>query len=161
MTEPELLARHKVAVHAFLNAEATRSQSQVNAERERNQKISETNTEFDRVSQDSNELLQQVEAEYAATQGVLNRVQLGHLLTSAMTTISLSDFSRDPRAELTSALNQARNIKVHLQARANELEQVRLFHSKLVRVAVGIIIIAGLVVAMPIAGFVIYLFIRR
>lgn len=158
MTDPELLTRQKAALRALWNAETARVQAQTNTERERNQRISEANAAFEQVSQRSAELLHQVETEYNAAQGILHRVNLGAFLTSAPVTIPIGDWAtRDPVTELTAAGNQARNIKNHLQARASELEQVRLFHSKLFRYAIVLAIIAGLVLVTLIAVWLVYL----
>lgn len=162
MTEPELLTRQKTALRAFWNAGIARTQVQTNAERERDQRISEANATFDQVSQRSAELLRQVETEYDAARGILNRVRLGDFLTSAVASIPIGDLAtRDPATELTSAGNQARNIKSHLQARASELDQVRLFHSKLVRYTIAFAIIAGLVLIALISGALIYWYVNK
>lgn len=162
MTEPELLTRQKAAVRVFWNIGTVRGQAETNAERERNQRISDANAEFQQISQRSAELFRQVETEYDAARGTLNRVRLGEFLVSAVASIPIGDLAtRDPLIEMTSAVNQARNVKNHLQARANELDQVRLLHSKLVRFAVALAIIAGLVLVALIGGLLIYGYVNR
>lgn len=162
MTEPELLTRQKAALRTFWNIETTRARAQTNAEREHHQRISKVNAAFEQVSQRSAELLRQVETEYDAARGILNRVRLGDFLISAVGSIPLGDLAtRDPSIEMVSAVNQARNIKRHLEARASELEQVRLFHSKLVRILVTLAILAGLALVVLIGRLLIYVYVNQ
>jgi len=163
MTEPELLTRQKTTLRTFWHIENIRAQAQANAERERDRRISEANAAYEQVSRQSAELLRQIEAEGSAAQEILNRVRLGDYLRSTPLTITVSDLVlRDPLAELTSALNQARNIKNHLQARASELEQVRLFRSKLIRFGVVLAIVVGLaLLALIMGSLLIYAYVNR